>query len=145
MCVCVCVYLHPAPRAKLLSLWTVTLESFSVSFSTALRRAVYSDWSMGYMPESVTQFQIYSTVNLPLKLWFTQFGTNIRTDLETHLQRPWLLPVWTLAAAPQAVFGGKVCLQSEPPSLLSSLQQCNPPALHTWGQKCQKAKGQRFN
>lgn len=43
--------LHPAPRARLLSLCTATLESFRVSLSMALRRPVYSDWSIGYMPE----------------------------------------------------------------------------------------------
>lgn len=45
------VYLQPAPRARLLSLCTVTLESFRVSLSMALRRPGYSDWSIGYMPE----------------------------------------------------------------------------------------------
>lgn len=44
-------YLQPAPRAMLLSFCTVTLESLSVNLSMALRRAVYSDWSMGYIPE----------------------------------------------------------------------------------------------
>lgn len=44
-------HLQPAPRAKLLSLCTVTLESFRVSLSMALRRPGYSDWSIGYMPE----------------------------------------------------------------------------------------------
>ena len=44
------VYLQPAPRAMLLSFCTVTLESLSVSLSMALRRPVYSDWSMGYIP-----------------------------------------------------------------------------------------------
>lgn len=43
-------HLQPAPRARLLSLCTVTLESFRVSLSMALRSAGYSDWSMGYMP-----------------------------------------------------------------------------------------------
>lgn len=46
-----CHHLQPAPRARLLSLCTVTLESFRVSLSMALRRAGYSDWSIGYMPE----------------------------------------------------------------------------------------------
>lgn len=45
------IYLQPAPRARLLSLCTVTLESFRVSLSMALRRPGYSDWSIGYMPE----------------------------------------------------------------------------------------------
>lgn len=44
-------HLQPAPRARLLSLCTVTLESFRVSLSMALRRPGYSDWSIGYMPE----------------------------------------------------------------------------------------------
>lgn len=44
-------HLQPAPRAILLSLCTVTLESFRVSLSMALRRPWYSDWSIGYMPE----------------------------------------------------------------------------------------------
>lgn len=43
-------HLQPAPRAMLLSLCTLTLESFRVSLSMALRSAGYSDWSMGYMP-----------------------------------------------------------------------------------------------
>lgn len=42
--------LQPAPKAILLSFCTITLESFSVSFSTALRREGYSDWSVGYIP-----------------------------------------------------------------------------------------------
>lgn len=46
-----CPHLQPAPRARLLSLCTVTLESFRVSLSMALRRPGYSDWSIGYMPE----------------------------------------------------------------------------------------------
>ena len=51
MSICVYdLYLQPAPRAMLLSFCTVTLESLSVSLSMALRRPVYSDWSMGYMP-----------------------------------------------------------------------------------------------
>lgn len=44
-------HLQPAPRARLLSLCTLTLESFRVSLSMALRRPGYSDWSIGYMPE----------------------------------------------------------------------------------------------
>lgn len=57
-------YLQPAPRARLLSRCTVTLESFKVSFSIALFRLLYSDWSIGYTPgdtniiDSMVKFKI---------------------------------------------------------------------------------------
>lgn len=53
--------LQPAPRARLLSLCTVTLESFRVSLSMALRRPEYSDWSIGYMPEGQKKKQTECT------------------------------------------------------------------------------------
>lgn len=66
-------HLQPAPRARLLSLCTVTLESFRVSLSMALRRPWYSDWSIGYMPEGRTnkrqsaQQDSYRTLFIDLK------------------------------------------------------------------------------
>lgn len=62
----ICTDLQPAPRARLLSLCTVTLESFRVSLSMALRRLGYSDWSIGYMPEGQKNTACASTVNRTL-------------------------------------------------------------------------------
>jgi len=55
-----CPYLQPAPRARLLSRCTVTLESFKVSFSIALLRLLYSDWSIGYTPGDTDIIEILS-------------------------------------------------------------------------------------
>lgn len=84
-------YLQPAPRARLLSRWTVTLESFKVSFSIALFRLLYSDWSTGYIPKDIiiSNFHMWffyislTKILVCQKLWILSYN-DLKVSCKSH-------------------------------------------------------------